>query len=243
MVLVSRQSNKNKSFIMKKIILPLITTSVMGAMGLSTLSLQAAATVTDVWSSSGGSWTQSNQPDFSTVSPSAGGVLYSDTDIAAGTNNNADSSESTLGVSGADSGGVYSAYYYTLNSTPTFTANINETADDLGLITITIVGAMGATTVDANLLTLVFGSATFDTAGSFSAADAGDLGGFEATEYTWTYDVSGASPDTVDDFTVSWSLASHEAFATISVTQTIPEPSSVMLGTLGAASLLLRRRR
>lgn len=200
-----------------------MTMFVMFGMGL--LSANAQVQV-ETWSAAGGAWTAANQTGWTN---GTGGVLNPDASADYG---------AELSATGATSGGIYSSYYYTSNSTPTFTLSTSNVLS--GVQTISLSLTSNAVFSDGSV-TLTFGSQSVEV-DSFSSTSAGTIGGFAATLYTWTFDVSSLAPE--NSFSLSWTTPSaHTAYEPISMTQAVPEPSTYALIALGLGALLFVRSR
>lgn len=189
----------------------------------------AHAALVDQWTAGGGAWTASAQSGF--VS-GTGGVLAADPGSA---------SNATLSIANATSGGIYTAYYYTLFSTPTFTLTSGNVLADIATLSVTI----HAAGTFASAPSLIFnGNALTADVDSF---DGGTIGGsFAATTYVYTWEV-GSFTDETNAFSIGWTFPVHTAIDSIVLTQAaaVPEPSTYA-AFAGAGVLLiafLRRRR
>ncbi len=151
-------------------------------------------------------------------------------------------------MTGATDGGIgtHGSYYFTGSSKPSFTATLTTLSNDLETVRIDFFG--GGSDINPSteatlpsFFTLNYGNQTFST-GSFEVGAPEMAGGHGGTHYSWTYDVSTASANAGETFTVEWAFtAAPNAMVDFSVTQ-VPEPSSSLLMGVGAACLLLRRR-
>ncbi len=225
-----------------------ITISLAAISALSLATATAATYHVDSWTSAGGAFTAASQPDFSSGEAGpppvigTGGTLYSDTDIANGTDTGPTIAVTNVGTGGLHTGG----YYYSGNSTPSFVATLTTLSSDLETVRIDVFGGgsqinPGTATTLPSFFNLNYGGQTFGT-GDFKIGATETVDGHTGTHYSWTYDVSSASANAGDTFTVEWAFtAPHNAIVNFSVTQ-VPEPSSSLLMGVGAACLLLRRR-
>ncbi len=173
---------------MKSLVVPTMKFLAMAALTFSALITSSPAqTLTDTFSGSGGAWTAANQPDFT---GSAGGTLYSDQAIAAGTNNSALNTDATLTVGGGltQGGNIFSAgsnppgFLYVGGSTPALTLSTSNILDGTNNISLSIAAAFG--TFSSN-------STTLSLDGNLSAFSVSDTGakaqGTEIFDYTWTW--------------------------------------------------------
>lgn len=171
---------------------------------------------------------QSSQVDSWTVWPTA---AYVTVDATIGTGYLTTSNSATFSYS-AD-------YIYTGSNAPEHTLTLNTLA---GVDTITLqINLAGEFSSGPSLIidSIDYSPASFQTSSGTSIL------GFEGVIYTYTWDVSEFSFDST--FEIGWALTTHDAFNSITVTQSaIPEPSSFAalagIATLGAAALRRRRR-
>ncbi len=225
-----------------------ITISLAAISALSLATATAATYHVDSWTAAGGAFTAANQPDFNSGEQGpppvigTGGTLYSDADIAAGTNTGPTISVTDVGVGGLHT----NDYYYSGASTPSFVASLTTLSSDLETVRIDFFGGgsninPGTVAILPSFFTLKYGGQTFTT-GNLQVGATESFAGHNGTHYSWIYDVSTASANAGDTFTVEWGFANyHNAMANFSVIQ-VPEPSSSLLMGVGAACLLLRRR-
>ena len=203
----------------------------------TTLSAQAAIVQTDAWNAAGGAWNPANQPTYNAKN---GGILNPD----ALSDNGADLYVSPFNIAAPPfftnyGTGLYSDYFYTFFSLPTFTVSTSNVLDGVEKITFNLVstallsnpsvsltynGSLGADWFDS----IVVG---FDS--NFNV---------DIVSYTWTWDIGSLPPESA--FSLGWAAPSaHGVFYSVTLTQSVPEPSSLALITLGAAALYFKRRR
>jgi hypothetical protein len=151
----------------------------------------------------------------------------------------------SIGVTGATSGGLgsssfpdgYEFYYTFFSPSVSFTLQTATVIAGIDKITISF-NSGGGTTFNATSLALNFNTAhASESATTFTTSFGGTSDFGDLTNYSWTWNVGsfGAS----SGFTAGWaSTGPHTTFADIQlVQQSVPEPSSLLLATLGLAGL------
>jgi len=160
-----------------------------------------------------------------------GGVLNPDSTADSG---------AELNVTGATSG-FYTSYYYTNNSTPSFTLTTTNILPDIEQLTFSFESA-GLSTFSSSTVTLAINGVVQSLSPVYSTVASGrKIAGFDSSYYTWAFDVS--SFDTINSVSLSWATPSvHTVYDNVQLTQAVPEPSAIALLGVGAAAWLLRRR-
>jgi hypothetical protein len=149
--------------------------------------------------------------------------------------------------------GAYGGIYTFFASSASFALSTSNILSSLDEITITLVAGGGNPTplsYTGSSLTLNYnGSNTAVASTGFASLLLPDpvttpVGDLQLTRYTWTWtDLSALGEST--QFSTSWNVQGqqHAFFEQISLTQAIPEPSTVALIAIGGAFCVMRRRR
>jgi hypothetical protein len=167
--------------------------------------------------------------------------------------NAAGNSGGTLVLSNLTSGGLgsnsfpegYGGIYTFFSRNVGFTMQTANVLPDLQTITASF--RSGGGVYDSTSLLLAFNSEGSALAsGSYFALDVGEvessIGPVEMFQHTWTWDVGSLGSST--GFALQWTGQEHEFLTEVTLTQAIPEPSTlVMLGLGGVLVLRAIRRR
>ncbi|MEX1119847.1 MAG: PEP-CTERM sorting domain-containing protein [Terrimicrobiaceae bacterium] len=154
---------------------------------------------------------------------------------------------------GSANAGAYQGIYTFNASNASFALTSGTILDSLDEITITIVAGGGFPTLltyNSSTLSLNYnGSNPALASSSFLSTDLGIIstpvvGDLNLFQYTWTW-TGLASLGETTQFSTSWNVQGqqHAFFQEISLTQAVPEPSTVALIAIGGAFCALRRRR
>lgn len=148
-----------------------------------------------------------------------------------------------LSVTGATSG-FYTSYYYTNNSTPSFTLSTTNILPEIELITLSFEAA-GLSTFSSGSVTLTINDTVQSLTPVYSTAASGrSIVGNPSTFYTWSFDVS--SLDSINSISLSWATSDiHTVYDNVQLTQAVPEPSTVaflLIGGIALGVFAVRRR-
>lgn len=189
---------------------------------------QAQTVLTDAWTVAGNAWTPASHPNYATD-----GIISADV-----------GSQSGATITTSSKAGLYTNYFYSLFTTPTFTLATSNVLADVRTISfsVTIAGAFSSGPVlNFNASNSALSNYTF-TAGATS-----DVGGFSAVTNTYTWDVTGLGSSSA--FNIVWALPNHTAIGAVTLTQDInvsavPEPSTyaAIFGGLVLVGAVARRR-
>jgi len=204
-----------------------------------------AETQTDIWSLAGGGL----NPNTYTSAPNKyqPPVLFPD----AAANHGATITYTGMNIE--DTGGLGSSsfpngygFFYTFFNAPV-SFSLQTSTVLAGVETITVkFNSGGGTTFNAASLTLNFNPTHMALAvqpSDFTTSPGGSSPFGALTNYSWTWNVTGFGPST--GLSTSWTAtAEHTTFADLQlIQQSVPEPSSFALVSLGVAGLVGRRRR
>ncbi len=153
---------------------------------------------------------------------------------------------------GSNSAGAYGGIYTFFAENSSYVLSTSTILDSLDTITISFLAGGGSPSLvsyDSSSLTLNYNEANPTLASNGFGTVSGiivdsPIGEQDLTEYTWTWTGLSALGSTTG-FSTSWDTQGNEHvfFTDFTLTQAVPEPSTIGLIVLGGAFCALRRRR